>query len=360
LPYTAYNGSSVSISDFDSDGDMDLFVGSRSVPGAYGLSPEQLLLENDGKGHFKDVTNTRMPGKKNIGMVTDSEWMDYDNDGDPDLIVTGEWMKITILRNDNGIFTDATAAAGLEGTSGWWNCIDASDIDRDGDLDLVAGNMGLNSIFRASENEPVEMYLNDYDNNGLIDQIVCSYEDGISYPVASLDELTSHIAGVREKYPDYSDFGGKTIWDIFGNEAVKNSIIKKVVLQESCLFINNGDGTFQIRRLPIEAQFSPVRDIIVNDFNQDSIHDIVLAGNNYHVSPSIGRYDASYGWYLAGSKSMEFKALMPAQSGLIIEGDSRKLLIIRISGKDYLIAAVNNSDLKMFLINRPSVKKGFK
>ncbi|MBK7133904.1 MAG: VCBS repeat-containing protein [Bacteroidales bacterium] len=360
LPYTAYNGSSVSASDFDADGDIDLFVGSRSIPGAYGLPPEQLLLENDGKGRFKDVTASRMPGQKNIGMVTDSEWMDYDKDGDFDLILAGEWMKICILKNDNGVFSDATQEAGLEATSGWWNCIEATDIDLDGDLDLIGGNLGLNSIFRASVKEPVEMYLNDFDNNGLIDQIICSYEDGISYPVASLDELAAYIAGVGEKYTNYSDFGGKNIRDIFGNEAVNQSVIKKAVLQESCLFINNGDGTFQIRQLPVEAQFSPVRDIIVKDFNQDSIRDIVLAGNNYQVSPSIGRYDASYGWYLTGNKSMEFKALMPAQSGLIIKGDSRRLLTIRISGKEYLIAAVNNSDLEIFLINKPSDIKGIK
>ena len=356
LPYSAYNGSCVSDCDFDSDGDTDLFVGSRSVPGAYGWSPEQLLLENDGKGHFRDVTNARLRGLLNIGMVTDAEWMDYDKDGDPDLILSGEWMKICILRNDKGIFSDATDAAGLEETSGWWNCIEVSDIDQDGDSDMIGGNLGLNSILKASVKEPVEMYLNDFDNNGSLDQIICSYEEGISYPVASLDDIAAQITGIGKKFPDYSDFGGKTVKEIFGNDIIDRSTVKRAVLQESCMFINNGDGTFQTKPLPVEAQFSPIRGILIQDFNQDSIRDIVLAGNNYQVHPSIGRYDASYGWCLLGNSVPDFKALMPVQSGLIIKGDSRKLLTMRISGKEYLIAAINNSNLKAFLVNKQVLK----
>ncbi len=216
LPFIANNGSCVRPCDFDKDGDVDLFVGSRSVPGAYGWSPDQLLLENDGKGHFKDVTDKRMKDLKNIGMVTDALWIDYDKDGDHDLILVGEWMKVCILKNENGIFTDATDAAGLSQTSGWWNCIRAADIDSDGDMDLIGGNLGLNSMLKASVNEPVEMYLNDFDNNGIPDPIICSYEDGISYPIASLDEIAQQIAGVKKKFSHYSDFGGKTVKDIFG------------------------------------------------------------------------------------------------------------------------------------------------
>jgi hypothetical protein len=352
LPFLSHNGSCVRPCDFDGDGDVDLFVGSRSIPGAYGLSPYQLLLENDGKGHFKDVTDSGMKGLKSIGMVTDAQWMDYDNDGDPDLILAGEWMKICVLRNDNGIFTDATAAAGLEETSGWWNCIRAADVDQDGDIDLIGGNLGLNSLLKASVNEPVEMYLNDFDNNGSIDQIICSYEDGISYPVASVDELDAQIPGFKNKFPAYSDFGGKTIKVLFDKSIIDQSVVKKSVLFESCLFVNNGDGTFKIKKLPREAQFSPVRDIIMSDVNKDGKTDIILAGNNYSVRPSYGRYDSSYGWCLLGIPGEEFKALMPAQSGFRIKGDTRKLRTIRISGTDYLFAAVNDSGLQIFRIEK--------
>jgi enediyne biosynthesis protein E4 len=352
LPVMSHNGSCVRACDFDNDGDQDLFVGSRSVPGAYGLSPEQYLLENDGHGHFKNVTDSLAPGLKNAGMVTDACWVDYDNDGDQDLIVTGEWMKVMVFRNDGGHFTDVTAQAGLNETSGWWNCIRAADIDGDGDMDLIAGNLGRNSMLKASVKEPVEMYLNDFDNNGSVDQVICSFENGVSYPVASLDELTEQITGLDKKFRHYSDFGGKTAEDIFGKTIIAQSGLKKAVLFESCIFRNNGNGTFKIEKLPVEAQFSPVRDIIVNDFNNDGIQDIVLTGNDYQVRPSLGRYDASYGWFLPGKADGSFRAMMPAESGLTIKGDSRRIMCIEIHGKPYLAASVNNGKLQIFRIGK--------
>ena len=348
LPYITNNGSCVRPGDFDSDGDLDLFVGSRSVPGAYGWSPVQVLLENDGHGIFKNCIDNRMNGLKNAGMVTDASWMDYDRDGDPDLVLVGEWMKVCIFRNDKGHFTDVTGVAGLDETSGWWNCIRVADVDRDGDLDLIGGNLGLNSLLKASVKEPVEMYLNDFDNNGSLDQVICSYQNGTSYPVASLDQLTNQIAGLGEKYPNYSDFGGKTAKDIFGKNILNQSVLKRAVLFESCLFLNNGDGTFETEILPQIAQFSPVRDILVRDVNLDGKLDLVLVGNNYSVRPSFGRYDASYGWCLLGEKEHEFKPLMPVESGLSIKGDARRVNSITVSGKHYLVAAVNNSNLQIF------------
>ncbi len=348
LPYMAFNGSCVRAADFDNDGDIDLFVGSRSVPGAYGWSPEHFLLENDGSGKFRDVTDKRILEIKHAGMVTDARWVDYDNDRDKDLIVTGEWMKICVYRNDNGYFQDVTSSAGLDNTSGWWYCIHEYDIDLDGDMDLIGGNLGLNSILRASSTEPVEMYLNDFDNNGTPDQIICYYQEGLSYPVAPLDELVSQMKGFNNNFPNYSDFGGKPVEEIFGRHILDQSIIKKAELFESCLFINNGDGTFSMVKLPVEAQFSTIRTIMVDDFNNDGINDIVIAGNMYNVRPTYGRYDASYGWYLPGAKDYRFKPLMPSASGLIIKGDARRIIKIKISGRRYLIAAINDEDLQVF------------
>ena len=352
LPFMSHNGSCVRPCDFDGDGDIDLFVGSRSVPGAYGLSPDQFLLENDGLGHFSIVTDDRAKAFKNAGMVTDAAWMDWDKDGQPDLVLVGEWMKVCIYRNDKGHFTDVTKAAGLDQTSGWWNCIYVADIDSDGNRDMIAGNLGLNSMLKASVKEPVEMYLNDFDNNGSLDQVICSYQNGISYPFASLDELSAQISGLGKKYPRYSDFGGKTMKDIFGKNAVDKSIIKKAELFESCLFLNKGNGVFEIRKLPVEAQFSPVRDIMVNDINKDGKQDLILAGNDYAVRPSYGRYDASWGWCLLGFPGETYKTLMPVKSGLKITGDARRILPINISGKHYLVAAVNNGDLQIFKLLR--------
>jgi hypothetical protein len=350
LPFMSHNGSCVRPCDFDGDGDIDLFVGSRSVPGAYGLSPDQFLLENDGHAHFRIVSDDKIKAFKNIGMVTDASWMDWDKDGQQDLVIAGEWMNVSIFKNDKGYFTDVTKTAGLNETSGWWNCIRASDVDGDGNIDLICGNLGLNSYLKASVKEPVEMYLNDFDNNGSLDQVICSYQNGISYPFASLDELSAQITGLGKKYPKYSDFGGKKVVDIFGKSAIDKSILKKAVLFESCLFHNKGDGTFEIKKLPAEAQFSPVRDIFVTDINKDGKQDLILAGNNYAVRPSYGRYDASFGWCLLGDTQNEFHTLLPVKSGLRINGDARKVVPIDIAGKHYLVAAVNNGELQIFQI----------
>jgi hypothetical protein len=348
LPFMSHNGSCVRPCDFDGDGDIDLFVGSRSVPGAYGLSPDQFLLENDGHGNFNIVTDDKVKTFKNVGMVTDATWIDLDKDGQQDLIITGEWMNVSIFKNNKGVFTDVTSTSGLSETSGWWNCIRAADVDGDGNMDLICGNLGLNSYLKASAKEPVEMYLNDFDNNGSLDQVICTYHDGKSYPFTSLDELSAQIAGLNKKYARYSDFGGKTVEDIFGKSAIEKSLVKKAVLFESCLFHNKGDGTFEIKKLPTEVQFSPVRSILTGDYNKDGISDIVIAGNNYVVRPSYGRYDASFGWCLLGNTNHEFTALMPVRSGLRINGDARKIVPIDIAGKHYLIAAVNNGDLQVF------------
>jgi hypothetical protein len=217
-------------------------------------------------------------------------------------------------------------------------------------MDMIGGNLGLNSILKASPEQPVEMYLNDFDNNGSLDQIICSYNEGISYPVASLDELASQITGFEKNYPNYSDFGGKTVTDIFGKNRLDLSVKKEAVMFESCTFRNNGDGTFKTEKLPVEAQFAPVRGIIVSDINRDGINDLLLAGNNYAVRPSYGRYDASYGWYLAGDTSGGFKTIMPAESGLIIKGDARKILPLKVLQKNYVVVAINNGELQLFEI----------
>jgi hypothetical protein len=347
LPFISHNGSCVRTADFDKDGDLDLFVGSRSIPGAYGLSPQQFLLENDGHGQFNDITASKAVGLKNAGMVTGAEWIDYDADDDPDLVVCGEWMKVMLFRNDEGRFTDVTSMAGLELTSGWWYGINAADLDGDGDQDLVAGNLGLNGILRASPQEPIELYLGDYDNNGSLDQVITAWRQGKSYPVAQLDEIMAKITGLDKKFSTYGEMAGKSISELFGEEAMTRTFRKSAVMMESSIFINKGDGTFEVRALPAEAQFSVVRDIQVGDFDQDGSTDLILSGNDYVVRPTYGKYDASYGWFLKGT-SGGFKALWPSQSGLAISGDARKTAIIEINGKKYLLAAVNNGPLQVF------------
>ena len=352
LPRLSHNGSCVRPCDYNGDGDMDLFIGSRSVPGSYGWPADQYILENNGHGIFKNVTQTVAPFLKASGMVTDAAWADIDKDGDKDLVIAGEWMKIMILRNDNGVFTDLTEKAGMSESSGLWTSLIAHDIDNDGDVDLIAGNTGLNSILKASPSEPVEMYLSDFDNNGTLDQVLCCYQDGISYPVASLDEISAQVTGISGKFRSYADFGGKTIKDIFGNNAVSRATVSKVQTMESCIFINDGKGSFTKKKLPLEAQFSPVRGIISEDLNKDGLNDLIIAGNNYYIRPSYGRYDASYGSLLLADNKNNYNALAPYISGLEIRGDARKILEITAAGKSYLIAAVNNGKLQVFRMKK--------
>jgi hypothetical protein len=200
------------------------------------------------------------------------------------------------------------------------------------------------------------MYLNDFDNNGTLDQVICSFQNGISYPVASLDELASQINIPGNKYESYSDFGGKTARDIFGTNAIDQSIVKRAELFESSIFMNNRDGTFTRITLSPEAQFSPVRSIILNDLNKDGRPDMVVAGNNYFERPSLGRHDASFGWVLINDLNSGYNAIMPGRSGLAIKGDARRILEITIAGEQYLVAAVNNRDLQIFRVQTPESK----
>ena len=347
IPMLAQNGSCVRPEDFDGDGDLDLFLGTRSVPGAYGFPPEQFLLENDGTGRFTPVEAERLGSLQKAGMVTDACWADFDGDGDTDLVVVGDWMKVSLYVNEGGRFTEASAAAGLEQSAGWWNCVEAADLDRDGDMDLVCGNQGWNNVLKASEAEPLEMYLNDFDNNGVPDQIITAYEDGVSYPIASLDELIRQIIGLENKYPRYSDFGGQGIVDIFGAEQVSRSFVQKAVVLESSLFINDGKGRFQRKTLPMEAQFSPVRDIRVDDVNEDGIPDLLLAGNNHGARPSLGIQDASPGWLMVGNQGLNFEVLNPSQSGVHLKGDIRKIHYLSVAKSKILVAGCNDGKLQV-------------
>lgn len=348
LPAIAPNASCVRPGDFDGDGHLDLFIGSRSVPFGYGLNPPSYLLRNNGMGVFTDVTATAMPGVTHPGMVTGAEWADLDNDGDPDLILCGEWMPLLFLKNQNGRFTDASTEAGFTDTDGWWFGLVLADVDGDGDVDLVAGNAGLNTHFSPSPDEPVDLYVLDFDNNGTTEPIVARYENHRSYPFASYDEWAAQVNGFKDRFAGYDAFAGLTIGEVLGPSAMTGALHKKAAVFETSLFLNRGSGRFERVPLPAEAQFSVVRTGVVGDFTGDLQTDLVLAGNHFAVRPSYGRYDASYGWLLTGMGGGRFQTRMPQKSGLVLTGETRCILPMRIGGKPHLVAAMNDDSLQVF------------
>ena len=342
------SASVVKASDFDADGDLDLFVGIRLRAGAVGVPQNGYLLQNDGTGKFIDVTHDIAPELIGAGMITDGNWSDYDADGDEDLMVLGEWMSIKLFNNENGHFKEVTSEAGLTETSGWWNSLEVADLDGDGDMDYVAGNHGLNSRFRASLEKPLTCYINDFDQNGSVEQIISSYNGDKSYPLALRHDLVMQLPSLKKKYLKYESYKGQTIEDIFTKEELEGALIEKVTMLESAILWNTGDGTFKIEALPIEAQLSPVYAVLIEDINNDGIKDILLGGNLYNVKPEVGRYDASYGTVLKGLGKGEFKVVPTKESGLFLEGEIRDFELIETAGQKILLVARNNAPMQFF------------
>ena len=340
--------STVIANDFDGDGDMDLFVGIGLKAGAIGVPQNGYLLENDGKGNFKNVTLDIAPEVLNIGMISDAVWADYDGDGDDDLMIVGEWMSIRLFNNDNGIFKEVISPIGLDNTFGWWNSVKAADLNGDGHIDYVVGNHGLNSRFKASAEKPITSYINDFDQNGSIEQILCSYNGDKSYPQALRHDLVTQLPYLKKKYLKYEDYQGQTIEDIFTKEELEGSIKQKVTMLESVILWNNGDGTFKIEILPQEAQLSPVFAILLKDIDNDGTVDILLGGNLHQVKPEVGRYDASYGVFMKGLGKGEFGVIPTKDSGFLLEGEIRDFGWVQVNGKRILMVVRNNASMQFF------------
>src|SRR3989442_709593 len=360
LPRFSESGGCVAVGDFNGDGHLDLFVGRRGGAGRYGVTPRSYLLHNDVSGHFRDVTLERAPGLAEAGMVTSASWTDYDNDGQLDLIVVGEWMPVRVFKQEHGRFVDRTAAAGLAGTEGWWNSVTAVDLNGDGRQDLVLGNLGLNSYLRASATEPARMYLHDFAHNGAQEQIITFYKHGVSYPLAGRDELVRLIPQLRSRYPSYAAFGASRVGDIFPSSDLRKANLLEAHLFASAVALNNGDGTFKLQPLPAEAQVAPVNAALAEDFDGDGHVDLLLAGNFYGVPPTLGGYDASYGLLLRGTAGGggdgRFAAVDQEQSGLMIDGQVRRLgLVKRADGGRLIVVARDNDKLQILrpLHHRP-------
>lgn len=351
LPTPSFEATSVvKAGDFDQDGDNDLFVGVRSEPFRYGIPVNGYLLVNDGKGNFSDKTAVVSPGLKSIGMITDAAWADVDSDKDLDLIVVGEYMPVTLLINEKGSLINRTNEGSLSMRKGWWNKVIPSDIDKDGDIDLVVANHGLNSRFKANEQQPISMFVNDFDKNGSIEQIVCTYVDGKSYPVVLRHDLISQIPSLKKKYLKYEEFKGQTIFDIFSETEMADALQLEVTELASGLWLNDGGGKFTFARLPLEAQLSVMYATEILDFDKDGNIDIVMAGNLYRTKPEVGRYDASYGVFLRGDGKGSFQAVRASQSGLLVDGEARDMKIVNTRNGKLLVVSRNNDTPIFFKI----------
>ena len=316
---------------------IDLFIGGRGVPGQYPMPTRSYLLQNNGKGNFKDITTSVNKSLEYPGMVTDALWSDFNGDGQDDLILVGEFMAVRAFENTDGKLVELKADSGLTDSQGWWNSIEAGDFDNDGDMDYIAGNFGLNSQLKASPDEPVRMYYKDFDNNGSLDPILTSYIMGESYPVFSKDDLLGQLPGLKRKYVNYSDYADQKITDIFTSEELSDAQILEAKNFATSYLENLGNNRFKITALPSPAQFSPIYGILVQDFNGDGNLDAILAGNFFGTRVKYGRYDANKGLLLLGNGKGGFKPVTPSESGLNIDGEVRDIYFHKIEeGKELL------------------------
>jgi len=334
--------------DYDGDGRVDLFVGGRVLPRAYGLAPRSYLLRNTGGGRFVDVTASVAPALAGAGMVTSATWVPRPG-GRPALVVAGEWMPVRVFAQENGRFVDRTAAAGLAGTEGWWNHVRAADLDGDGRPDLVLGNLGLNSYVKASAAEPARLHVHDFFGTGVSKPILSFSKGGESYPLAGRDELVRLMPALRSRYPSYAAFGASRVEDIFPADERRRATVREARQFATAVAMGAGDGTFRVQPLPAEAQFAPVYASLAEDFDGDGRVDLLLAGNQYGVPPVIGRYDASYGLVLRGLGGGRFAPVEQAESRFVVEGQARHLVTVRRADGGRLVVVARNDARLQFL-----------
>ncbi|HET8736213.1 MAG TPA: FG-GAP-like repeat-containing protein [Pricia sp.] len=355
LPSTYNNISVIAPHDFDGDGDKDVLVGSRSVVGVYGVDPEHLFLENQGDGTFTDATERFAYDLKDAGMMTDAIWADTNDDGKKDLITVSEWGRPNIYKNSGRRL--GRLPTSLDSLYGWWNTVEAADLDDDGDTDLILGNQGGNVPYKAFPEHPMKMWINDYDNNGTLEQIVTRHLDGEDYPLHQKKELTAQIASLKKQNLKASEYAKKTVDELFPESVFENTIVKQGNTMESVIAINEGGGKFSIKKLPARVQFSCVCGISCADVNRDGYLDLIMGGNNFEFKPQYSRLDAGYGHVLLGDGNLNFEWQDYNDSGFFIRDEIKHLKQFRdIDGEVFLIAAINDGKPRVFKLAQQASK----
>ena len=353
LPNVNACGSLVTAADYDRDGDLDLFVGGRLDLENYPLPGRSYLLRNDSDAsqgiRFTDVTRQVSPSLEKAGLIAAALWTDYDQDGWVDLVLVGEWMPITFFKNEEGKFIDVTSDTGLKKYTGWWNSLCGSDFDKDGDIDYVAGNLGLNTPYQVSQDHPMQIMAKDFDHNGAIDPICTYYVQGENYPMYNRDLLISQLPQLKKKFTSYHAYATASISDIFSEEEMEDAYVVDSRYHESSYIENKGDGTYSVYPLPIEAQFSPVFGLLANDYNQDGHTDLLVAGNSYDVNAETGQYDAAVGLFLSGDGRGGFSSVLGRESGFFVDGDVKGMAeLIKNDGSNLIVVAQNSDSLQAF------------
>jgi len=349
LPALLSSGSCAEAADMDGDGDLDLFVGGRLTPESYPLAPRSYLLENDGTGNFRDVTEDYHPELLRPGMVKDALWTDFNQDNKPDLILVGKWMPIRIFLNTGKAFEELVGQEWMKISEGWWNSIEEGDFDQDGDSDYVLGNTGKNFQIKPSPEEPASIYASDFDNNGSLDGVMCYYIKGRNAPLYSKLDLDAQLSILASKYPDHQSFANETISDIFPEEVLKNALRLQVTNSSSSYLENQGNGEFSLSELPLAAQLSPVYAMESRDYNGDGKLDLILAGNFLGSRLKFGHLDANRGVVLLGNGDGSFESLPNDQSGLFLVGEIRDVARLRLpTGKELLLFAPNNGIIQVY------------
>ncbi|MFY0627104.1 MAG: VCBS repeat-containing protein [Reichenbachiella sp.] len=351
LPKITASGMDVAAGDYDNDGDLDLVVGGRVVPGKYPTSPKSYLLRNDG-GKFKDVTKSEAPGLSEIGMVTSIEFIDYDNDHDLDLAIVGEWMPITILVNSGSNYLSTEGPKIIPNSKGWWMSLTSSDLDLDGDMDLIAGNIGKNNKYKPTSEKPLHVYYNDFDNNGTGDIVLSKKENKTNYPVRGLECSSEQMPFIKSSFPTFESFATASLEDIYSLEVLKNSLHFETEEFGSCVFLNNGKGEFTKKLLPNESQVSALLALNTLDFNKDAIPDLIGGGNIYSTETETVRYDASSGVILIGNGNGSFDNISIDVSGFDASGNVKDVKVIKlVDGSTGLLIARNRGSLSLWSIN---------
>ncbi|MEZ2415523.1 FG-GAP-like repeat-containing protein [Muriicola sp. E247] len=356
LPQMFSSGSRVKATDFDKDGDLDLFVGGRLVPGQYPLPAASYILENistdKGGALFADITDEVAPYLNDLGMVTDAIWTDYNNDGWEDLLITGEWMPLTVLENKKGTFENVTTNVGLAGSTGWWFSVQEGDFDSDGDMDYIAGNLGLNYKYKANEQETFDIYYHDFDKSGTSDIVLSYFNGGKKYPLRGRECSSQQMPGIKKKFEDYASFSTATLEDVYTEQYLEEALHYQVTSFAS-VYLENTDQGFVSHQLPNMAQLSSINQILVDDYDGDSHLDIVIAGNLYSSEVETPRNDASNGLFLKGNGNGQFTAKTGIESGWFTPGDVKDMAVIEIDRDEYVLVARNSDSLQLVKVNSP-------